>query len=65
MTGWFDEGRTERAIDAITAARRRLRVTITKHRFDLTAVCNRCRAKHATTHLDEAAKWAETHECER
>lgn len=63
MTGWRDEERTDAAMAAISAARNRLRVTITKHRFDHTASCTRCKAKHTTTMPDEATRWAETHEC--
>lgn len=63
MNGWRDPERQAAARDAITAARNRLRVTITRHRFDHTATCVRCKAKHTTTFPDEATAWAETHQC--
>ena len=63
MNGWRDPQRREAATAAITAARNRLRVTITKHRFDHTATCVRCKAKHTPTIPEEAAQWAQTHEC--
>ncbi len=63
MSAWRDEARTAAARDAINAARNRLKVTITKHRFDHTATCVRCKAKHTTTIPEEATAWAETHEC--
>lgn len=63
MNGWRDEQRTEVARDAIAAARNRLRVTITRHRFDHTATCVRCKAKHTTTLPAEATAWAEEHTC--
>lgn len=63
MNGWRDPQRREQASAAITAARNRLKVTITKHRFDHTATCVRCKQKHTTTIPEEATAWAETHEC--
>lgn len=63
MNGWRDPQRREQASAAITAARNRLKVTITKHRFDHTATCTRCKAKHTTTIPEEATQWAETHQC--
>ena len=63
MNAWRDEARTAAARDAIAAARNRLKVTITKHRFDHTATCVRSKAKHVTTIPEEATAWAETHEC--
>lgn len=61
--GWRDPQRRADARDAITAARNRLKVTITKHRFDHTATCVRCKQKHTTTIPEEATQWAETHQC--
>lgn len=63
VNGWRDPQRREAARDAITAARNRLRVTITRHRFDHTATCVRCKAKHTTTFPEEAVQWAEQHQC--
>jgi hypothetical protein len=63
MNAWRDEERTEAAKAAITAARRRLRVTITRHRFDHTATCARCKQRHTTTIPDDAVRWAEDHTC--
>jgi hypothetical protein len=63
MNAWRDEARTQTAIAAITAARNRLRVVVTRHRFDHVATCTRCKARHTTTHPAEAIEWAETHTC--